>query len=208
MDVQTIYIRMRNRVHVSQNQTITINDLAQIVAHDSISQKLKKQPIYHIDQKDKSIVVLDVMKVVEAIQLNFPEVEIQTIGPAQTIVEIVYKKKKLTPVYFVFVWLLLFFGAAFAIMNFHEDVSMREVHQRIYFIITGNKTEYPLLLQIPYSIGLGIGMVLFFNHIFRKRLNEEPSPLEVEMHNYQLDLDQYVVIHENKESVKKINDSD
>ena len=29
------------------------------------------------------------------------------------------------------VWLLLFFGSGLAIMNFHEDVSMPEVHRRI-----------------------------------------------------------------------------
>jgi stage V sporulation protein AA len=208
MEVQTIYIRMRNRVHVSPNKTITLQDVAQIVANKSIINNLKAMQIYQIDKKDKSIVVLDVMKIVEQIHGIFPELEVQSIGPAQTIVEIVYQKKKLAPMYFIFVWLLLFFGAALAIMNFHEDVSMREVHQRIYFIITGEETKYPLLLQIPYSLGLGIGMVLFFNHLFRKRLNEEPSPLEVEMHNYQLDLDQYVIVHENKESVKNIDDAD
>ena len=63
------------------------------------------------------------------------------------------------------------------------------------------------MFQIPYSIGLGLGMVLFFNHFFRKRINEEPSPLEVEMFNYQQDIDQYVIIHENKESMKQIDDN-
>ena len=93
-----------------------------------------------------------------------------------------------------------------AIMNFHDDVSMQSVHQKIYTIITGKKKTKPLLFQIPYSIGLGVGMIFFFNHVFKKRMNEEPSPLEVEMFNYQMDLDQYVIIHENKESMKKIND--
>ena len=93
-----------------------------------------------------------------------------------------------------------------AIMNFHEEVSMLEVHQRLYEMITGKKEDKPLLLQISYSLGLGIGMILFFNHVFRKRINEEPSPLEVEMFNYQQSLDQYVILHENKESRRKIGD--
>jgi stage V sporulation protein AA len=92
-------------------------------------------------------------------------------------------------------------------MNFHEDVSMQAVHQKIYYLITGKTNEYPLLLQVPYSIGLGLGMVLFFNHLFRKKFNEEPSPLDVEMFNYQQDLDQYVVVNELKESEKKQHDS-
>ncbi len=83
---------------------------------------------------------------------------------------------------------------------------MRDVHIALYEIITGERNDYPYLLQIPYSIGLGLGMIVFFNHIFKKRLNEEPSPLEVEMFNYQLDLDQYVAMHENQETIKDLHD--
>lgn len=91
-------------------------------------------------------------------------------------------------------------------MNFHEDVSMRDVHIALYEMITGERNEYPYLLQIPYSIGLGLGMIIFFNHVFKKRLNEEPSPLEVEMFNYQLDLDEYVAMNENQETTKDLHD--
>jgi stage V sporulation protein AA len=92
-----------------------------------------------------------------------------------------------------------------AIMNFHDDVSMRTVQEKIYTIITAKKDPKPLLFQIPYSIGLGLGMILFFNHFFQKKLNDEPSPLEVEIFNYQMDLDNYVIIHENKESMKRVD---
>jgi stage V sporulation protein AA len=92
------------------------------------------------------------------------------------------------------------------IMNFHDDVSMQSVQEKLYTIITGKNTSKPLLFQIPYSLGLGLGMILFFNHVFRKRINEEPSPLEVEMFNYQQDIDSYVVIHENKESMRRLDD--
>jgi stage V sporulation protein AA len=207
MEQYTIYLRMRNRLKVRLKDTITVEDIAQLVGDKKIIEEIRHQPLYEVTVSDKSIIIIDVMKVVGKIN-EVKHLDIQTIGPAQTIVEVMYEKKKIAPVYFVLVWLLLFFGASLAIMNFHEDVSMREVHQRIYKIITGESNEYPILLQIPYSLGLGIGMILFFNHLFRKRINEEPSPLEVEMHNYQLDLDQYVIVHENKESVKKLDDSD
>jgi stage V sporulation protein AA len=101
---------------------------------------------------------------------------------------------------------LLFIGSGLTIMNFHEDVSMQAVHQRLYEMVTGEKDAYPLWLQVPYSIGIGLGMILFFNHLFKKRLNEEPSPLELEMFNYQQSIDQYVIMHENKEVQKKLND--
>ncbi|ANC77745.1 stage V sporulation protein AA [Fictibacillus phosphorivorans] len=202
---KTVYLRMRQRVQVIQHQKVTIGEVAQIVASDELEEAIKGYIIHEVTPEDKHLIVIDVMRVIATIQKNKPGLDVQTIGPAQSILEIQMQQKKLAPVYFVLVWLLLFTGSALAIMNFHEDVSMQLVHQKIYFMITGHYKEQPLLLQIPYSFGLGLGMILFFNHLFRKRLNEEPSPLEVEMFNYQQDLDQYVIVHENKETEKKIN---
>lgn len=203
---KTIYIRMRNRSQVKQEEVVHLKDIALIIAEEQIMFKLEHLSIYQVSKKDRNIVVIDAMTVINHIRNVFPNYEIQTIGPTQTIVEIIYKKKRISIPLFLLIWFLLFFGAALTIMNFHEDVSMPIVHQKLYKVITGRQVEKPLLFQIPYSFGLGFGMILFFNHFFRKRINEEPSPLEVEMFNYQQSIDQYVIMHENKESMKHIDD--
>ncbi|AIZ60680.1 stage V sporulation protein AA [Bacillus sp. FSL R5-0432] len=205
MDGQ-IFIRLRHRIKTGIDQLIYLEDIAQITGDEFAVQKLSKMPVYHVSKKDRHIVVLDIMHVVKTIKKTWPDIDIQTVGGSEAIVEIDTGKRQLSPVLFVFVWLLLFVGAALAIMNFHEDVSMRLVHIRLYEMITGKTVEHPYLLQIPYSFGLGLGMILFFNHVFKKRLNEEPSPLEVEMFKYQLDLDHYVALNENKETLKDIHD--
>ncbi|WHY84507.1 stage V sporulation protein AA [Neobacillus novalis] len=205
---KTIYIRMRNRVQSKPDEKVLLKDVAQIIAPEAVLSNLKSMMVHQLTQTDRNIVIIDVMKVINMITTRFGELEIQTIGPAQTIIEVTFKKKGVSIPFFLLIWFLLFFGSAMAIMNFHDDVSMRSVQEKIYTIITGKKEAKPLLFQIPYSLGLGLGMILFFNHVFKKRLNEEPSPLEVEMFNYQMDLDNYVIIHENKESMKKTNDDD
>lgn len=197
---------MRHRLQVRPHDSIKLQDVAQIIAEDSLLEKVKDCIVYTVTEKDQNIIILDVMKVIPILTNVLEQINIEIIGQTQTIVEVVYKKIGVSIPLFILIWLLLFFGAALAIMNFHEDVSMQAVHQRIYKIITGKENVKPLLLQIPYSIGLGVGMILFFNHVFKKRLNEEPSPLEVEMFNYQQDLDRYVIINENKESMKKLHD--
>ena len=204
--LDTVYIRMRNRVQAAPEQEVFLEDVAQIIAPDNLLQDLKKVKIYQLTDLDSNIAIIDVMRVIQMISAAFGILDIQSIGPAQTIVEVMYKKKKVSVSFFLLIWFLLFFGSAMAIMNFHDDVSMRSVQEKLYTIITGRKEPKPLLFQIPYSIGLVIGMILFFNHFFKKRINDEPSPLEVEMFNYQLDLDNYVIIHENKESMKNIDE--
>jgi stage V sporulation protein AA len=204
---KTVFIRLCHRVQVHPNATVSVGDIAQIIASDAeLIEQLKKIALYKIKISDKNIVIIDLMQVVEEMLRFDSSLDIQAIGPAQTIVEVVYKKRNFSGIYFALIWMLLFIGSALAIMNFHEDVSMQQMHQRLYTIITGEKVDKPLLFQIPYSIGLGLGMILFFNHVFRKRINEEPSPLEVEMFNYQQALDQYVILHENKESMRRIHD--
>lgn len=202
---QVIYIRMRHRVQVIMDQKVKVGDIAQVVGHSSVRDQVINLPIHDVRPQDKHLIVIDVMKVIRCIHMHFPEMDVQTIGGAQSILEISRPKKRLNAVYFAFIWFLLFVGAALAIMNFHADVSMPSVHKKIFMVITGNEVTKPLLLQIPYSFGLGLGMILFFNHVFKKRLNEEPSPLEIEMHNYQQALDQYIVLHENSESEKKLD---
>jgi stage V sporulation protein AA len=198
---KTVYIRLRHRIQVRPNDVITIDKIALVVGDKELTEKLRQLVIHKIKPSDKNMVVIDVMHVLKEIHKFDHLIDVQTIGSSQTIVEIVYEKKKLSPILFLLVWILLFIGSGLAIMNFHEDVSMQQVHQRIHKIVTGNSNDQPLLLQIPYSIGLGLGMVLFFNHLFKKKINEEPSPLEVEIFNYQLDLDKYVAMNENKENL-------
>lgn len=197
---------MRNRLKVSPTYEVKLGDVAQLAGDSSVVELLQNEIVYKITAHDKTHVVIDVMKVIEIIQQKASHVQINLLGSGQTLVEIIYEKKKAHPIFFGLVWLLLFVGAALAIIYFHEDVSMQQVHQRLYYMITGEFNAQPLLFQIPYSLGLGLGMVLFFNHVFQKRINEEPSPLEVEMFQYQQSLDQYVIVNENKDNMKQLAD--
>ncbi|WP_019242098.1 MULTISPECIES: stage V sporulation protein AA [Bacillus] len=203
---QIIYLRMRNRIKVNGGQQIFIKDVAKIIGPKEKLLAIGDIHLYEITKKDRNIVIIDFIQVIEKILEVYPQLEVQGIGTAQSIIEVKVKKRNFDVIFFILVWLLLFIGAALTIMNFHEDVSMPAVHKKLYTLLTGKVVEKPLILQIPYSLGLGVGMILFFNHFFKKRFNEEPSPLEVEMFNYQQDLDQYVMMNENKESMVEIDD--
>src|SRR5699024_11309509 len=97
----------------------------------------------------------------------------------------------------MFSWYFVFLDQYIKIIKFHYDFSMLEVHQKLHFLFTGENVQHPLWLQIPYSIGLGIGMILFLNHWFKKQLNEEPSPLELELFTYEQKIEEYLAHYEN-----------
>lgn len=204
--MELVYVRMRNRVHVRQEQVLFVKDVARIIGPDEIVKTLEQTKLLKVSRADNNIIIIDLIHMIQCIRNVDPTIEVQTLGPAQTIIEVIYEKRRFSILSFLAVWFLLFIGAGITIMNFHVDVSMQEVHQKLFKIITGREDTKPLLIQIPYSFGLGLGMILFFNQFFKKRFNEEPSPLEVEIFNYQQDLDQYVIMHESKESIRHLDD--
>lgn len=198
MDRHTIYVKMKHQLEVVLSDKISIQDVTFLVGDKTLCRELRELTVYEVTKADNNVVILDILHVIDVIHNYNPTIDVQSVGLTQTVVRVKEQKKSRSFILFIFVWLLLFFGSGLAIMYFHEDVSMREVHQQIYFLITGNENSTPLLLQIPYSIGLGLGMILFFNHLFKKKLNEEPSPLDIEMFKYEQDLDQYLIVHERK----------
>ncbi|MFD1707089.1 stage V sporulation protein AA [Siminovitchia sediminis] len=202
----SIYLQMKHRLKIKRGDILKLQDIAHIIVPEGLKDLHEITVLKNTSNIEKKFFVLDVISVVRKIKRRYPDADIQIIGPTETIFEMEEQRKKASPLLFALVWLLLFIGSGLAIINFHEETSMQAMHQKIYWMMTGKMNSTPYIVQIPYSLGLGVGMVLFFNHVFKKRINEEPSPLEIEMFNYQQDLDQYVVLNKHKESAKYHDD--
>ena len=70
-------------------------------------------------------------------------------------------------------------------MAFHNDISIIRVFDRIYTLVTGQESDSVTVLEISYSIGLALGIIVFFNHIGGRRITRDPTPIEVEMRVYE-----------------------
>lgn len=196
-DHSVLYLRLKKRIYIRSDHTVTLGQVSRLMTDDDdLERVLMDLPLYRHQESDGNRVVIDLLQIVKSIRRSYPSVSVEAYGDPQVLLMIADKPVKPRYVVLTFAWLLLFFGAGLAIMNFHTDVSMKEVHIRIVELITGEKTDHPLWFQIPYSFGVGLGMVLFFNHLFRKRFNEEPNPLEVELYKYQESINDYVIADE------------
>ncbi len=192
-----LYLRLKRRIHIKPNQSISLGQASRLLANDDeLEERLKKLVLYKHRKEDGNRVVIDLLQIVKTIRAIAPDLSVEAYGDPQVLLMVAEKSVKPSIPLLVFSWLLLFFGAGLAIMNFHTDVSMKEVHIRISELVTGVRDEHPLWLQIPYSFGIGLGMVLFFNHLFRKKFNEEPNPLEVELFMYQENMNDFVIAEE------------
>ncbi|MBA2173809.1 stage V sporulation protein AA [Halobacillus locisalis] len=201
-----VYIRMKQSFYVPPLSTVRLGQIAKITGPRRYMPNLNSLILHQVCPEDRNIVIIDGVSVIHEVIQKYPHLDVELIGPNQCVLHVEKQRKKPSLLIISAIWLLLFIGAAMAIMNFHFDVSMLEVQQKLHYMLTGEESEHPLWIQVPYSIGLGVGMILFFNHWFQKRFNEEPSPMEVEIFKYQEDLDHYVAINENKAENKHVDD--
>ncbi len=96
------------------------------------------------------------------------------------------------------VCIIVFFGAAFAIMSFNEDVAVGELFARIYMIVLGKEHSGFGVLECSYGIGIVLGITVFYNCFNKKNKNAEPTPIELKMQQYEDDINTYRQQQKNK----------
>ncbi|MFI3210989.1 MAG: stage V sporulation protein AA [Peptostreptococcaceae bacterium] len=77
--------------------------------------------------------------------------------------------------------LVVFIGSIMGIMNFHADVNMSESQFNMVNAISNNPKEHLPYFQVSYTIGIGVGVSLFFNKFIPNYSKDEPSPLDLKM---------------------------
>ena len=58
------------------------------------------------------------------------------------------------------------------------------------------------ILELSYSIGIGLGVVFFFNHFGGRKITEDPTPMEVEMRVYEDDVNKTLIEQEKRKERK------
>ena len=100
------------------------------------------------------------------------------------------------------VTIILLAGSSTAIMSFHSDAQMSKVFENYYYIFFNERVENPMILDIPYSIGLALGIIVFFNHFVGKKITTDPTPIEVEMSTYESNVTDNIIDTLNTERTK------
>lgn len=149
--------------------------------------------------------VFSIFDIIEVIQKEYPSLEIQNLGETDFVITVEKEKHFSEAVSWgktVLVCLTAFFGAAFSIMAFNNDVGVTKLFGQLYEMFTGEKSGGYTWLEISYSIGVGLGILIFFHHFARKNKNADPTPLEVEMRTYEDEIDTTLIESGNRKSDK------
>lgn len=191
-----LYLKAEQKIEAIQDD-VFLKDVASLFCTDQqILAKAKAIKIHKFGPKDEKRLVFSVLKLIELIQTNCPHVTVENVGEAETIVERVKTDKEKSWVMvtkIVFVSLISFFGTAFTIMAFHNDIGISKVFGRVYELIAGQASDGYTILEFSYSIGLAVGIIVFYNHIGGRRITKDPTPTEVEMRVYEKDVNNALI---------------
>lgn len=192
----TLHLKIGRNTVVWDRQ-VRLSDIADMECTDeAVLRQLKQKKVYTFQEdagsRKNQLVVVSVLKIMEQIHKDYPELEISNEGETDFIIEYVpfpEKPEWVNITKTVLLCILIFFGAAFTIMAFNNDVGVGDVFDKFYRQVTGVESDSVTELEICYSIGLSLGILIFFNHVGRKKITHDPTPIQIEMRKYESDLD-------------------
>lgn len=192
----TLYIQTDENMEV-HHPHVYLQDIVKLSCSNSkILNRLRVLPVASLDPKRPGRYVLSAMDLIREIQKKEPDLEITHIGEPSFI--ITYQTKSNTsPAWcwckVIFVCLASFFGAAFSIMTFNNDVDVPALFQQITAQVTGQDGSSFPALAISYSVGIGLGVLFFFNHFGHIKLTDDPTPMQVQMRLYENDVNTTII---------------
>lgn len=184
-----IYIKPVEKVQVVQKRNVLLRDVAEVFIDGQTAGEAETLAVFQIPEEKKRTYLLSVMDIIRELSKQYPGASISNVGEMDILVEYLPKPERKKPLWTVakvlMISLILFTGASTTIMCFHSDAQVPLIFQNIYYIFFGENREMPAMLSVPYSIGLGLGIIIFFNHFSKITLTEDPTPIEIEMTTYE-----------------------
>ncbi len=193
--MHTVYIKPELSTIVS-SQRVTIGDICSVYCYEeTLAKEVRNLELLQIEKQEKQKISVSSLYLVRYISDRKPGILVLNLGEADFIIEYKPKepeKKWLEILKAGFVGIIVFFGSAFTIMTFNEDANVAEIFERIYKNIAG-MPEGNGWLEVSYSVGLPLGILLFFNHFASAKFSNDPTPLQIQMRQYEQQEDTTII---------------
>lgn len=202
MQNKSVYLKCERNVEV-KSPDVFLSDIAAIRCSDAaLSARMKAIKVHHFTNNGTKRCVISTLKLVELMEKECQDISVQIVGEADVLVEWVSVDKHKGWQQWLLaalVCLVSFFGTAFTIMAYHNDVGINEVFTLLYTIVMNREPQGLNTLEVAYSIGLAAGIILFYNHVGGRRLTKDPTPIEVSIRKYEEDVDKALIAQAGRE---------
>ena len=191
MEQTVIYLKGMQSI-LAKHPIVMVKDMVTVYCRDFDKKYTTENlEVFHFEEGENAQKIISVVKLIELIQKKIPEAEVENLGATDFVVSYkkpVKKSRLIQSLKVIFVCLVAFFGGGYAIMAYNIDVSTNTLFSDLTKLCLGEAASEPSIIALAYSIGLVVGMVVFFNHGMGKKLNSDPTPLQVQMRLYEDDV--------------------
>ena len=201
-----VYLKCDRNVEV-QSPKVRLSDMGSFrCREEDVAQKLEQLEIWHFREGEARRCVISVLRIIRLLEEACPGIVVESVGEPDVLVEWVNvdrHKGWQIRLKIVMVCLVSFFGTAYAIMAYHNDVGINDVFAQIYRMVMDREPGKVNTLQISYSIGLSLGIILFFNHVGGRRITKDPTPIEAALRGYEEEVDKTLIATAGREGLEK-----
>ncbi|SES64582.1 stage V sporulation protein AA [[Clostridium] polysaccharolyticum] len=198
--MRQLYISIPQRIQLNSDE-VRIGDIAQVITGDKVFTE-KVNQIVLLRFQEKTMEIRGITEVIELLSKKFGNLNIVNLGETEFIIEKVSNKRpnKIYEIIRVSVVCgIVYLGSAFSVMTFNEDGCVRDLLDMLYKSVMGKSHEKGSVLEIAYSLGITFGILIFYNHVFRKKKESDPTPIQVEMRHYEMDVNETIIINKDRE---------
>ncbi len=192
----TVYLKCDRNVEVKEKD-VFVKDIGQLwCSEKEVHARLSALKVHHFGKNMPGRCVVSSIKIVKLMEEACPGISVQVLGETDVLLEQVKADKRKgwqQGVKAALVCLVSFFGTAFTIMAYHNDIGINEIFTEVYKIVMNREPGGLNTLEVSYSIGLAAGIIIFFNHVGGRRITKDPTPIEVAMRVYEQDVDRTLI---------------
>ena len=172
---EMLYLQTERNIKIT-SPVVTLGDVAQLSCSDgAVLARNQVRRVAHLPDDGYGRYVCSASTLVRLVTEAEEHVDVTHIGEPNFILTYEDPRQKNTWISWcktILVGILTFIGTAFSIMTFHTDIGVRELFLDVYTRFLPQMTPGFSVLEISYSIGIGLGVVLYFNHFGRRKFTQ------------------------------------
>lgn len=200
-----LYLKLE-KLSLVKDKTVRLGQVATLwCSNKELEKRLSQMKILEIEGNGDRRYVMSVLSVIEKLTGQEKELQVSNLGETDFIID--YQPGPGSSSWWnwtktIFVCVTMLIGGAFAIMTFNNDGCVAEIFEQLYLSVMGTEPEGISVLEIGYSVGLPLGILLFFNHFSKVSFSKDPTPIEVQMRSYENDVNDTLIQNAGREETE------
>lgn len=192
-----LYVKPSKQAKIVGKKEVTVQDLAELEGDQKLVEQMLPVVVLRLKGDREQKLYASFLDIARAIRKVNPNVTLDCVGEQDTVIMYtpVLKKpgKFMEFLKVLLVCTILFFGGALTLMTFQNEASVPDIMRNVHTYLTGETVDRPVVLILSYTAGIALGISCFFNHFGKKKITDDPTPVQVEFVAYKKQIDDAIV---------------